>query len=112
MRKTITRIVMVMCIMALSLPIVAQKLPTSVSSPSSVSNTILEPMLNVGDTVIRDKIVYVVKRMTSNSKEKKTIYGAEMNYVGYKVTYEYELYAPVFLDNSLRQLKYSSTVIG
>lgn len=93
MRKTITRIVMVMCIMALSLPIVAQKLPTSVSSPSSVSNTILEPMLNVGDTVIRDKIVYVVKRMTSNSKEKKTIYGAEMNYVGYKVTYEYELYA-------------------
>lgn len=93
MRKTITRIVMVMCIMALSLPIVAQKLPTSVSSPSSVSNTILEPMLNVGDTVIRDKIVYVVKRMTSNSKEKKTIYGAEMNYVVYKVTYEYELYA-------------------
>lgn len=91
MRKTITRIVMAMCLMVLSLPIVAQKSKTRVSSSTSYDNTILQPMLNVGDTIIRDKIVYTVKRMTSNKKENKDIQGAEYWVKAYKVTYEYEL---------------------
>lgn len=108
MRKTITRIVMAMCLMALSLPIAAQTVPEYEPSnydPNYAANTILEPKLSVGDTIIRDNIVYVVEKQVLRTTKKngidddkkpflpveKGIKRTSLKYVTYDVTYKYEL---------------------
>lgn len=110
MRKTITRIVMAMCLMALSLPIAAQTVPEYEYEPSNydpnyAANTILEPKLSVGDTIIRDNIVYVVEKQVLRTTKKngidddkkpllpveKGIKRTSLKYVTYDVTYKYEL---------------------
>ena len=110
MRKTITRIVMAMCLMALSLPIAAQTVPEYGYEPSNydpnyAANTILEPKLSVGDTIIRDNIVYVVEKQVLRTTKKngidddkkpflpveKGIKRTSLKYVTYDVTYKYEL---------------------
>lgn len=64
---------MAMCLMALSLPIAAQTVPEYEPSnydPNYAANTILEPKLSVGDTIIRDNIVYVVEKQVLRTTKK------------------------------------------
>lgn len=99
---------MAMCLMALSLPIAAQTVPEYEPSnydPNYAANTILEPKLSVGDTIIRDNIVYVVEKQVLRTTKKngidddkkpflpveKGIKRTSLKYVTYDVTYKYEL---------------------